>query len=102
MISSRPLIVNVWSLKNEELFQTGLVGRPCSLKNKELFQTGLVDSPRVVGIQLVDRPCMEPLKWEAFRTPFPFFCVTLQAYLIGIVASFSVTFTQILYFLNTH
>ena len=31
-----------------------------NLKNKELLRIGLVDRPRMGGVQLVDRPRMEP------------------------------------------
>ena len=36
----------------------------CSLNNEEFFQIGLMDSPRVVGVQLVGRSCVEPGKQE--------------------------------------
>ena len=31
-----------------------------SLKNKDLFRIGLIDCPSVVGVQLVNRPRVEP------------------------------------------
>ena len=36
----------------------------CSLKNEVFFQIGLMDRLRVVGVQLVDRSCMEPVRQE--------------------------------------
>ena len=64
-----------------------LVALAWSLKNKELFQIEPVDRPRLPGVQLVDRPRVQPLKRGGFCDPFLLFCVRLQAYLIGIGAS---------------